>query len=379
MDFAFNDEQEMIRTPAADFLKNECPADLVRELMESGHGHSEDLWEKIIELGWSALPFPAEYGGLDLTFVDLAIILEEMGKVLLPGTYFSTVVLGGLTLLASGSEEQKRQWLEPLAEGSLKATLAVAEPAGRIDAAGVTLKADRQGDSYSLSGTKLFVPDAHTADLIICAARTGDSADPSQGISLLAVDRDSVGLGVKPLQTLDQTRRLYEVTFDGVQLTESRILGEAGQAWAVLETVLDKAAIGLSAEMVGGAQRMLDLSVAYSKERVQFGRPIGSFQAIQHKCADMLIYTEGARSAVYAAAWAASQESEDLAVQTSIAKAYTSDAFRFVAGEGIQIHGGMGFTWEEDPHLYLKRAKSAEVALGDATYHRERIATLIGL
>ena len=277
MDFAFNDEQEMIRTPAADFLKNECPADLVRELMESGHGHSEDLWEKIIELGWSALPFPAEYGGLDLTFVDLAIILEEMGKVLLPGTYFSTVVLGGLTLLASGSEEQKRQWLEPLAEGSLKATLAVAEPAGRIDAAGVTLKADRQGDSYSLSGTKLFVPDAHTADLIICAARTGDSADPSQGISLLAVDRDSVGLGVKPLQTLDQTRRLYEVTFDGVQLTESRILGEAGQAWAVLETVLDKAAIGLSAEMVGGAQRMLDLSVAYSKERVQFGRPIGSF------------------------------------------------------------------------------------------------------
>ena len=379
MDFAFNEEQEMIRTQAADFLKNECPMDLVRELMDSEHAHSEELWEKIVDLGWSALPFPEEYGGIDLTFVDLAIILEEMGKVLLPGTYFSTVVLGGLTLLAAGSEEQKRQWLKPLAEGSLKATLAVAEPAGRIDAAGVTLKADRQGDGYSLSGTKLFVPDAHTADLIICAARIGDSADSEPGISLFAVDRDSVGLGVTPLKTLDQTRRLYEVTFDGVQLPESRILGQAGQAGPVLETVLAKAAIGLSAEMVGGAQRMLDLSVEYSKERVQFGRPIGSFQAIQHKCADMLVYTQSARSSVYAAAWAASQESEDLAVQASIAKAYTSDAFRFVAGEGIQIHGGMGFTWEEDPHLYLKRAKSAEVAFGDATYHRERIAGLIGL
>ena len=164
-----------------------------------------------------------------------------------------------------------------------------------------------------------------------------------------------------------------------MQLPESRILGEAGQARPVLETVLDKAAIGLSAEMVGGAQRVLDLSVEYSKERVQFSRPIGSFQAIQHKCADMLIYTESARSAVYAAAWAASQGSEDLALQESSSKAYTSDAFRFVAGEGIQIHGGMGFTWEEDPHLYLKRAKTAEVALGDATYHRERVATLIGL
>ena len=379
MDFAFNDEQEMIRTQAADFLKNECPVDLVRELMESEHGHSQDLWQKIVELGWSALPFPEEYGGLNLTFVDLAIILEEMGKVLLPGTYFSTVVLAGLTLLAAGSKEQKRQWLEPLAEGSLKATLAVMEPSGRIDAGGITLKAERQGDSYSLSGTKLFVPDAHTADLIICAARTGDSANPDQGISLFAVDRESAGLDVTQLQTLDQTRRLYEVAFDGVLLPESRILGEAGQAWPVLETVLDKAAIGLSAEMVGGAQRMLDLSVEYSKERVQFGRPIGSFQAIQHKCADMLIYTEGARSAVYAAAWAASQEKEGLAVQASIAKAYTSDAFRFVAGEGIQIHGGMGFTWEEDPHLYLKRAKSAEVVFGDATYHRERIAGLIGL
>ena len=379
MDFAFNDEQEMIRTQAVDFLKSECPMDLVRELMESEHGHSEDLWEKIIELGWSALAFPEEYGGIELTFVDLAIILEEMGKVLFPGTYFSTVVLGGLTLLAAGSEEQKKRWLEPLAEGGLKATLAVAEPAGRIGAAGITLSVDRRDDGYSLSGTKLFVPDAHTADLIICAARTRESADPSQGISLFAVDGGSVGLSVTPLRTLDQTRRLYEVAFDEVQLSESRILGEAGQAWPVLETVLDKAAIGLAAEMVGGAQRVLDLSVEYSRERVQFGRPIGSFQAIQHKCADMLIYTESARSAVYAAAWAASQESEDLSVQASIAKAYTSDAFRFVAGEGIQIHGGMGFTWEEDPHLYLKRAKSAEVAFGDATYHRERIASLIGL
>ena len=379
MDFAFNDQQEMIRTQAADFLKNECPMDLVRELMESEHGHSEDLWGKMVALGWTALPFPEEYGGLDLTFVDLAILLEEMGKVLLPGGYFSTVVLGGLTLLASASEQQKRQWLEPLAAGTLKATLAVTEPAGRMNAAGITLRADRQGEGYSLSGTKLFVPDAHTADLIICAARTGECADPSQGISLFALDRDSTGLAVTPLPTLDQTRRLYEVTFDEVQLSGSRVLGEAGAAWPILETVLDKAAIGLSAEMVGGAQRMLDLSVGYARERIQFGRPIGSFQAIQHKCADMLIFTESARSAVYAAAWSAGQDNGDLAVQASIAKAYSSDAFRFVAGEGIQIHGGMGFTWEEVPHLYLKRAKTAEVALGDATYHRERVASLIGL
>lgn len=379
MDFSFTEEQNMIRREAAGFLRNECPMSMVRELMESEDGYSEALWQRMAAIGWMELPFPEEHGGVGLSFVELAVLLEEMGRALLPGPYFSTVLLGGIALLEIASEGQKKRWLVPLAKGKLKATLALVEPSGRWDAAGITAKAERCSGGYLISGTKLFVPDAQVADLIICAARTGGSARPEKGITLFAVERESEGLSLTPLKAMDQTRRLYEVSFDRVRVASYQALGTVGSAWPAIERVIDKATIGLCAEMVGGAQQALDMCVGYSKSRIQFGRPIGSFQAIQHKCADMLLSIESARSVVYAAAWAASVNSRELPFLASIAKAYTSEAYRFVAGEAIQIHGGMGFTWEHDAHLYFKRAKASEVAFGDASYHRERVARLIGL
>jgi alkylation response protein AidB-like acyl-CoA dehydrogenase len=380
MEFGFTEEQEMIRSQAAEFLKNEYPIALVRELMENEHGYNHDLWGKMTAMGWSGLIFPEEYGGSGLTFVELTVLLEEMGRALVPGTFFSAVLLAGLTLLEAASEEQKQCWLTSLAEGGLKATLALTEPNGSWKAAGVSTVTAEHGDGeYIISGTKLFVPEAHVSDLIICAARTSSSAVPEEGISLFAIDRDSNGLNITLLQTMDQTRRVYEVSFERVRVPANRVLGGLGSAWPVIERVINRATIGICAEMVGGAQKMLDMCVAYAKQRIQFGRPIGGFQAIQHKCADMLLLIESARSAVYAAAWAASKDEPDTALLASVAKAYTSDAYRFVTGEGIQIHGGMGFTWEHDAHLYFKRAKADEFNFGDANYHRARVAQFIGL
>jgi len=380
MEFGFTEEQEMIRSQAAEFLKNEYPIALVRELMENEHGYNHDLWEKMTAMGWLGLIFPEEYGGSGLTFVELTVLLEEMGRALVPGIFFSAVLLAGLTLLEAASEEQKKCWLTLLTEGRLKATLALTEPNGSWKAAGVsTVTAERGDGEYIINGTKLFVPDAQVSDLIICAARTGASSVLEEGISLFAIDRNSDGLKITPLKTMDQTRRVYEVALERVRVPANRLVGGLGRAWPVIERVLNRATIGICAEMVGGAQKMLDMCVDYAKQRIQFGRPIGSFQAIQHKCADMLLLIESARSAVYAAAWAASKDGQDTALLASVAKAYTSDAYRFVAGEGIQIHGGMGFTWEHDAHLYFKRAKADEFNFGDANYHRARVAQLIGL
>jgi alkylation response protein AidB-like acyl-CoA dehydrogenase len=373
MEFGFTQEQEMIRRQAAQFLKNEWPIGSVRDLMKSEHGHSPELWEKMLSMGWMGLVFPEEHGGVGLSFVEQAVVLEEMGRALVPGIYFSTVLLAGLTLLEAASEEQKKRWLRPIVEGRLKATLAITEPGAASGQEFITVKADRADGGYVINGTKLFVPDAHVADLIICAARIGG------GVGLFALDRKSEGLGVTQLKSMDQTRRLYEVSFEQVRAPAGSLIGNTGRAWPGVERALTKAVIGLCAEMVGGAARVLDMSVEYSKSRVQFGRPIGSFQAIQHKCADMLLLTESARSVVYAAACAASSNADNLPLMASIAKAYTSDAYAKVVGEAIQIHGGMGFTWENDVHLYFKRAKADEVSFGDASYHRERVARQIGL
>jgi len=380
MNFGFTEEQEMIRSQAAEFLNQEYPIAFVREALNDEHGFNQDIWSKMSTLGWVSLVFPEEYHGAGLTFVELTVLLEQMGGALVPGAFFSTVLLGGLAILETGSSEQKLKWLTSIAEGKLKSTLAHVEPEGDTDTgrpSSVTAK--REGNGYVINGTKLFVPDAHSADLIICAVRSIGSSVPKEGVSLFAVDRMSAGLNITGLKTMDQTRRVYEVTFNQVHVFEDRLLGKAGHASPALEKVLCKATIGRCAEMVGGAQKMLEMCVDYAKQRVQFGRPIGSFQAIQHKCADMLLLIESARSAVYAAACAASEDSQDAALLASVAKAYTNDACRFVAGEAIQIHGGMGFTWEHDAHLYFKRAKADEFSFGDATYHRARVAELIGL
>ena len=380
MDFGFSDEQDMLRQTARAFLEEHCPTTFVRQMMEDDKGYSVDLWKEMAELGWLGLAFPEAYGGQGLGFVDLTVILEEMGAALLPSPFLSTVILAGQTILLGGSEAQKKAYLPKIAEGALVATLAMTEPAGRFDAEGITaVQATPQGAGFSITGTKLFVPDAHIAELLVVAARTKETDDKSAGISLFLVEGNSPGVSTTLLKTMDQTRKQCEVVFDNVQVGRDRLLGTVDQGWPILQKVLNLATVSLCAEMVGGAQRVLDLSVSYAKERVQFGRPIGSFQAIKHKCAEMMLQVESAKSAAYYAAWAVDEDVPEAPLAVSMAKAYCSDAYRNTAGEGIQVHGGIGFTWEHDMHLYFKRAKYAEFTFGDATYHRELVAQGLNL
>jgi alkylation response protein AidB-like acyl-CoA dehydrogenase len=330
------------------------------------------------ELGWTGLIYPERYGGSGLDLVDLVVILEEMGRVVMPGPFLSTVLLGGSAVLDGGDDAQKERYLKAISAGELKATLAVVEPNGRWDASGVEATAVADSGGYLLSGVKLFVPDAHVADLVIVATRT-ERSPGEEGISLFAIDVPKGGVTVTPLKTLDQTRKLCEVKLDQVRVGPEALIGPRGGGWPILKRVTDRAKVALCAEMCGGAERVLEMSVEYAKLRVQFDRPIGSFQAIQHKCANMLLLVEGAKSATYHAAWAVANDVPEASLAAAMAKAYTSDAYRTVAGEGIQIHGGIGFTWEHDMHIYFKRAKGSEVTFGDATYNRGLVAQLINL
>jgi alkylation response protein AidB-like acyl-CoA dehydrogenase len=375
MDFGFSDEQDMLRQTARSFLEENCPSSVVRQMMEDDTGYDPNLWKQMADLGWLGLAFPEEYGGQGLGFVDLTVILEEMGAALLPSPFLSSVLLAGQTILVGGSEEQKQTYLPKIADGSLIATLALTEPSGRFDAEGIAeVTATPNDDGFTISGTKLFVPDAHVADLLVVAARTKDAGDKSFGVSLFLVEPNSPGVATTLLKTMDQTRKQCEVIFDNVNVGRDRLLGMVDMGWPILRKVLNIATVALCAEMIGGAQRVLDISVAYAKERVQFGRPIGSFQAVKHKCAEMMLQVESAKSAAYYAAWAVDEDAPEAPLAVSMAKAYCSDAFRNTAGEGIQVHGGIGFTWEHDMHLYFKRAKYAEFTFGDATYHRELVA-----
>ncbi|HEV8673239.1 MAG TPA: acyl-CoA dehydrogenase family protein [Methylomirabilota bacterium] len=384
MDFGFSQEQELSRQTARSFLEKECPSTFVRRMMDDAAGITDEFWKKLAELGWLGLVYPESYGGLGLGFVDLTVILEEMGRAVMPGPFFSTVLLGGLAILEAGSDAQKTAWLPKISTGEARATLALAEESGRWDAAGVQLaaKAAKGGKGgYVLSGTKLFVPDAHTADVLVVAARTGKATgdDAQTGIGLFLVPTDAKGVSVTLLPTMDQTRKLCEVTLSRVEVGPDALLGAAGGGWTPLARVLDRATVGLCAEMCGGAQKVLDMCTEYAKIRVAFGKPIGTYQAVKHKCADMLVAVENAKSITYYAAWAVDEGVAEAPLAASMAKAYVSDAYRKAAGDGIQIHGGIGFTWEHDLHLYFKRAKGSEVTFGDATFHRERVAQLINL
>lgn len=373
MDFGFSEDQEMLRQSARDFLSKECPMTLVRKMMDDESGHSPELWKKMAELGWQGLILPEEFGGAGLTFVDLIVVLEEMGRVVLPGPFLSTVVFAGLAIAESGTADQKKKFLPRIATGDLVATLALIEPSGRWDADGIAATATPDGDGWKLEGTKLFVPDGHVAELLVVAARKPGSKG-NDGVSLFLVDAKTPGLRVSPLKTMDQTRKLSEVVLSGVKVGRDALLGAEGGAWKAIQRIADRGKVALCAEMCGGAQRVLDMSVEYAKVREQFGKPIGSFQAIQHKCANMMVQVESAKSATYYAAWAVANDVPEAPLAAAMAKAYCSDAYRFVAGEGIQIHGGIGFTWEHDMHIFFKRAKSSEVTFGDATLNREIVA-----
>lgn len=366
----------MLRDSARNLLEKQCPTTVVRRLMEDERGYDPALWKQMAELGWTGLVIPEEYGGSGLSYIDLVLVLEEMGRVVLPSPFLWTVMVAE-ALKRAGSEAQKKTLLPKIATGELIATLAWLEPSAAWDAGSIAMAARTSGGGFRIDGVKLFVNDAQEANCFLVAARTGGSGE--EGLTLFAIERDRPGIAVNALKTMDQTRRLYEVKFNNVAATAGDVVGTIGQGWKTLSTVLDRGKVMLAAEMIGGAQRVLDMTVEYAKIRVQFGRPIGSFQAVQHKCANMMVDVEGARSAVYYAAWAVSNDVAEAPIAAAVAKAAASDAYRRVSAEGIQCHGGIGFTWDHDLHLYFKRAKSSEFTFGDATYNRELIAQGINL
>ena len=378
MNFGFNDEQELLRSTARKFFENECGSDTVRRLMETPEGISPDLWTKLAEQGWLGLVYPEAYDGMGLGLVDLVVLMEEMGRAVVPGPYLSAVLLGGLAILEAGGEAQKKEWLPKIAAGDRRVALAWMEPSAQLGPAGVTLTAVEKGGGHTLSGTKLFVHDAHIADALVVAARTRPGAG-ADGVSLFLLPKGTRGLEVTLLPTMDQTRKLCEVSLSDVSVGADALLGAAGAGWAPLSRVLDRATVALCAEMCGGAQKVLDMTVEYAKIRQAFGRPIGSYQGVKHRAADMLVDVENSKSITYYAAWALDEGAAEAPLAVSMAKAYVSDAYRRVAAAGIQLHGGIGFTWEHDLHLYFKRAKGSEFTFGDATHHRERVAQLVNL
>jgi alkylation response protein AidB-like acyl-CoA dehydrogenase len=379
MDFRFSEEQEALREIAQNFLREHSGPPQVRKAMESALGYEQETWQQIaVELGWPSVHIPEAYGGLGLGHVDLAVLLEAMGESLLCSPFFATVVLATNSILEIGTEAQKAQLLPPLAEGQHTATLALTEESGNWLAEDIETLAAPDRDGFVINGKKNWVLDGHSADLLAVVARTPGTTG-EEGLSVFWLRADTPGITRIALPTMDQTRRLAQVEFSNVRVGQETLLGDLGKAWPGLCRTLDLAAIGLAAEQLGGAQSCLDKTVAYANEREQFGRPIGSFQAIKHKCADMLVAVETSRSAVCYAACIADDGSDELGVNASLAKAWCSEAYFRCAAESIQIHGGVGFTWEYDPHLHFKRARAGEHWLGDPTAHRERIAKAIGL
>jgi alkylation response protein AidB-like acyl-CoA dehydrogenase len=377
MELGLTEQQEMLKKSAHDFLSKECPKKLVRELDESDSGFSKELWGRMADLGWLGLAFPEKYGGNGGNFVDLAVLLDEMGYNIVPGPFFSTVILSGFTLLEASSEEQKQLYLTKISSGEMIMTLAFTELDGTYTAESINTEARLKGNDYILNGIKLFVPDANIADYLLVIARTKKSSNPEKGLSIFLVDSKSQGIKCTLLKTLARDK-LCEVIFDNVKVPKSNIVGTIDEAWPVIESILKKATVGKCAEMVGGAQASLDMAVSYAKERIQFNRPIGSFQAIQHYCANMVTDVDGSRFITYKAAWAVG-EGMPADMEVSMAKAWTSDAFKRVASLAHQIFGAIGFTMDHDMHLYYRRAKAAEIAYGDADVHREIVAQQIGL
>jgi alkylation response protein AidB-like acyl-CoA dehydrogenase len=370
-DIVFTEEQDELRRTVRAFLEQKSPEAEVRRLMETADGYDPAVWGQMAEqLGLQGLAIPEAYGGSGYSFVELGIVLEEMGRSLLCAPFLSSVVLAANTLLRSGDEAAMGEWLPGIADGSVIGSLAYLEDSGRADESGITAGASPMGDGWAITGTKSYVIDGHIADLVLVAART------AAGVSLFAVRGDALGLARTRMQTLDLTRTQARLELDGVPAT---LVGADGQGWALLTEVFDLAVTGLAAEQAGGSQRVLDMAVAYASERVQFGRIIGSFQAIKHKCADMLTEVELAKTAAYNAMWTAAEVPRELPEAAAIARSFCSEAYVSVASENIQIHGGMGFTYEHPAHLYLRRATSSELLFGVPSAWRERLAELVGM
>jgi alkylation response protein AidB-like acyl-CoA dehydrogenase len=371
MDFELNETQKLFQRSARELFAQECPPQLVREMIEKNEPYSDVIWNKLVEQGWTGLTFSEDDGGLGLSMVEMAIAFEEMGRALTPGAFLSTVALAGSLIERACSAEYRTARLQAISEGRLKATIALLEKDASWNVDAVKLTASATANGITLNGTKLFVSDASVADCIITAARA------ESGLVLAFVDRNAGGITISQMPALDATRFLYSVEFKNVVVSAEDVVSNNENARAALEYALDVATLAVAAEMVGGMQLLLEASVEYAKTRKQFGKPIGQFQAVQHHCANMLLMSESARSAVYYAAWLMGNDPKQASLAVSMAKAFASDSYREVGNLAVQVHGGIGFTWDESIHFYYKRAKASELMFGDGIYHRERIARLI--
>ena len=377
MDFSLSEEQEMLKKMARDFLTDKCPKALVREIEQSEKGYSPGLWQEMAGLGWMGLVFPEGYVGSGMSFLDLSVLLEEMGRACLPGPFFSTVILGGLPILDAGNEKQKQEYLPKIASGEAIFTLALTEPAAKYDAASIMVKASADKDAYIINGTKLFIPDAHLADYLLCVARTNELVKAEDGITIFLVDTKSPGISYTVLKTIANDK-LCEVVFDQVRVPKDNILGQLDRGWSVVQKAIERATVAKCCEMVGGIQQVLEMTVDYAKERKQFDHPIGSFQIIQHYCANMATDVDGARFTTYQAAWMLS-EGLPCTKEVAIAKAWMGEAYGRVITLAHQIHGAIGVTIDHDLQFYTRRGKAAELSFGDADSYREIVAQEMGL
>jgi alkylation response protein AidB-like acyl-CoA dehydrogenase len=376
MDFDFTHEQAMLRDLAREFFGRENTPQVVRRLMEDGVGYSEQTWQQMSEMGLQGLAIPAEHGGQELGMVEQALVLEEIGRAAYPGPYFPSAVLATSAIVASRDSEQMARWLPDLASGAKKATLALLEDVVAWQPSAIRLSARRDGDDFVLNGTKRFVPWAHVADQILVVARTSEG-NGGDGTTVFLISSASAGVTQTPNVEMDHTSKTSTLQLQGVRVGADSVVGKVDHGWEVIAPVLQRAAVGAAAEMLGAARRCMEMSVEYAKVRQQFGQPIGTFQAIKHACAEMLLEVENAHAATYYAAWAQDAGVPDAALAASVAKAYLNEASRKVCGSAIQVHGGIGFTWEYDLHLYFKRAKHLEALYGDADFHRERALQLV--
>jgi alkylation response protein AidB-like acyl-CoA dehydrogenase len=371
MDLGLSEDQEMLKSMAREFIEQETPRTFVRDMEENDRGFTPELWQKIAQVGWLGLIVPEQYGGTGQNLVDLGILTEEVGHGVMPGPFFNTAFVT-VALLDVGTNQQKQEFLPRIARGDLIATAAILEPYSRLDAAGINLEARQHGQNYVLNGTKLFVENAHVADYLLVPARTRRGANPENGVTLFLVDAKSPGVKVDKLKTIASDNQC-EVTFKNVQVAPSNVLGEVGKGWEPLRLLLQKGAALRCCQMVGALQEVLDMTVEYVKNRVQFGRPIGSFQAIQHYCANMATDVDGSRFITYQAIWRLS-EGLPSDLEVSAAKAWVSDSAARVSATAHQCHGAIGFTQEHDLQLFTRRLKAWEVSFGDGDYHRERVA-----
>lgn len=374
MDFDLDKPQQLLQQSAREFFARECSVERVRELMATATAYDEKLWLALADQGWTGLLIPEEFGGLGLGLVELAVVVEEMGRACLPGPFISTLWAAAL-IERAGSDGQRAQYLEKIASGELKATVALLEESADWHPAAVALPAEKVGSEYRLNGRKEFVTDAAVADLVLVVARAGER------LVILPVAPNAAGLTITATPGIDATRKLYRLDFENVAVAETEALGldarSSQELEAALEAATDVATVALCAELVGGMQWTMETAVEYVKTRQQFGKPIGIYQAVQHQCADMYLFTESARSAAYYAAWAVSENDAAAKIAVAMAKAYCSDAGREVGNRGMQTHGGIGFTWEHHLHLYYKRAKGSEIMFGDANFHREKLAQFV--